>query len=479
MTFKTVTFKTVTFKTVRFKTRTFKTATAKRVQRRTIQRARVQGVHSRRARLQRAGAVFSLFVLAALSGVSVAASASGSIERSTASAGVVVSQVYAGGGNAGAAFANDYVELFNRGSAAVDVGSWTLQYAPAAGTGWQTTALSGSIAPGRFYLVSLASTAAVGAALPKSDAAGTTNLAASGGKVALVRGAAALTCGAAAGSCSSNSLVADLVGYGSAADFEGKAPAPGLDGTTAALRAGGGCTDTDSSSTDFAAGPPAPHNSASAAVKCPGAPAQGDDDGKGVGVNLDVQPVLSISLEQSTLNFGKVAPGSTPTPLAEHVTVVSNDPAGYSLKVHRSAFAPGDLPLAISATAPGKATLGPALAGGVLAPIPVAPAADLLLGTAAAAGAGSGRYLAGAAGLRIGAARRGRRSAHGHRHVHGDRPVRLRPAFGSAATAAVLAFGPATGPLLGAVAGAGPAGVAVGVTEPRAGGGRRPRARCG
>ncbi len=63
-------------------------------------------------------------------------------------------------------------------------GSWTVQYAPAAGTGWQTTALSGSIAPGRFYLVALASTAAVGTALPKPDAAGTTNLAASGGKVA-------------------------------------------------------------------------------------------------------------------------------------------------------------------------------------------------------------------------------------------------------------------------------------------------------
>ena len=340
---------------------------------------------SPRARFRRVGAVFVLFVLAALSAVASAGSASGG-----ASPGVVDSQVYAAGGNTGAGFANDYVELFNRGSAAVDVSSWTVQYAPAAGTGWQTTALSGSIAPGRFYLVSLASTAAVGAALPKADAEGTTNLAASGGKVALVRGAAALTCGAAAGSCTASSLVADLVGYGSAGDFEGKAPAPGLDSTTAVVRAGGGCTDTDSSSADFTAAPPAPHNSASAAVKCPGTPTQGDDDGKGVAVNLDVQPVLSISLDQSTLSFGKVAPGSTPAPLSERLTVVSNDPAGYSLKVHRSAFAPGDLPLAISATAPGKATLGPGLANGVLAPIPVAPAADLLLGSAAAAGTGAG-----------------------------------------------------------------------------------------
>ena len=293
---------------------------------------------------------------------------------------------------------------------------------------------------------------------PSSDAAGTTNLAASGGKVALVRGAAALTCGAAAGSCSSSSLLADLVGYGSAADFEGKAPARRL--STARRRP---FAPAAAAPTPTRAPPTSPRSARAAQLglgvpsSAPGAPAQGDDGGKGVGVNLDVQPVLSISLDQSTLNFGKVAPGSTPAPLAEHVTVVSNDPAGYSLKVHRSAFAPGDLPLAISATAPGKATLGPALAGGVLAPIPVAPAADLLLGTAAAAGAGSGDVWPARLGFAVGAARRGRRAAHGHRHVHGDRPVRLRPALGSVAATAVLAFGPAAGPLLGAVAGAGPA----------------------
>ena len=49
----------------------------------------------------------------------------------SASPDVVVSQVFAGGGNAGAPFANDYVELFNRGSTSVDVGGWTVQYASA------------------------------------------------------------------------------------------------------------------------------------------------------------------------------------------------------------------------------------------------------------------------------------------------------------------------------------------------------------
>ena len=80
----------------------------------------------------------------------------------SASLDLAVSQVYAGGGNAGATFTHDFVELFNRGATAIDVGGWTIQYASASGTTWQATALSGSIQPGRYYLVQLASAAAVG-----------------------------------------------------------------------------------------------------------------------------------------------------------------------------------------------------------------------------------------------------------------------------------------------------------------------------
>ena len=153
----------------------------------------------------------------------------------SASPDVVVSQVFAGGGNAGAPFANDFVELFNRGSATVDVGGWTVQYASAAGATWQATALTGSIAPGRHYLVQLASGAVAGS-LPTPDASGTTNLAVSGGKVAVVRGATLLTCGASAGSCAGAPSLADLVGYGSAADYEGIAAAEAIDNATAAAR---------------------------------------------------------------------------------------------------------------------------------------------------------------------------------------------------------------------------------------------------
>ena len=62
---------------------------------------------------------------------------------------VVISQVYGGGGNTGATFTNDFIELYNRGSAPVDVTGWTVQYTSASGTSWQATALSGMVQPGR------------------------------------------------------------------------------------------------------------------------------------------------------------------------------------------------------------------------------------------------------------------------------------------------------------------------------------------
>jgi len=189
-----------------------------------------------------------------------------------ASSGVVISQVYAGGGNAGATYTNDFVELFNPGATSVDLSSWTVQYASAASTSWSATPLTGSIAPGHYYLVALASTAAVGGPLPAPDATGTTNLAASGGKVALVQDATALACGASAGSCAASASIRDLVGYGGAADYEGPGPAAALSSTTAAQRGASGCTDTGDNAADFTAVAPQPRNSASAAVTCAGSP---------------------------------------------------------------------------------------------------------------------------------------------------------------------------------------------------------------
>ena len=47
--------------------------------------------------------------------------------------GVVVSQVYGGGGNTGATLKNDFIELLNAGSAPVSLSGWSVQYGSATG----------------------------------------------------------------------------------------------------------------------------------------------------------------------------------------------------------------------------------------------------------------------------------------------------------------------------------------------------------
>jgi hypothetical protein len=323
-----------------------------------------------------------LLVLLSLLALPLAAASA----RGSGSGSLAVGEIYAAGGNTGAVYTNDYVDLFNRGSSSVALSGWTLQYASASSTSWQSTALSGSIPAGGHYLVQLASGGTNGGALPTADATGSSNLAVTGGKVAIVDNATALSCGATAGSCSAVSGVQDLVGYGSATDFEGSAAAPAPSATKSIARAGGGCTDTDDNAADFAAATPNPQNSSAAASACSSTPPSGGSGGS-AGVDVDIQPLLSIALDHPTLSFPAAVPGTTPDPLPEHVTVTSNDASGYTLSVHRTAFTPADLPLGIGVGA------------GSLAAVPIAPAADLSLATTSGPSAAGGDSVATSVGF--------------------------------------------------------------------------------
>lgn len=173
---------------------------------------------------------------------------------------IVISQIYAGGGNSSAVYQNDYVELYNRGGVMVDTTGWSLQYASATGSGWDfnKTPLGGPIAPGEYYLVRLASGGANGAVLPAENVSGPINMAVAQGKVALVASFAALT-----GNCPvSHPSVKDFVGWGSADCSEGPAKAPSGSNTNALLRLAAGATDTNHNGSDFVAGAPNPRRSA-------------------------------------------------------------------------------------------------------------------------------------------------------------------------------------------------------------------------
>ena len=176
---------------------------------------------------------------------------------------VKVSQVYGGGGNAGADYRNDFIELFNRSAADVSVAGWSVQYASSTGATWQVTPLSGSVPAGKHYLVQEGAGAGGTLFLPDPDATGAIAMSATAGKVALVASTTPLS-----GACPTGGAIVDFVGYGTAANcFEGAGPTARLvpANTTAALRLADGATDTDNNNADFVIGAPNPraaHDSA-------------------------------------------------------------------------------------------------------------------------------------------------------------------------------------------------------------------------
>lgn len=172
--------------------------------------------------------------------------------------GVVISQIYGGGGNSGATYTHDFIELYNASTSSVSLAGWSVQYASAAGTSWSVTALSGSIAPGGYYLIQQAAGTGGTTSLPTPDAIGTINMSATAGKVALVNVTTALS-----GACPSGAVIVDFVGFGTTANcFEGSGPTPAPSNTTAVFRKEGGNQDTNDNAADFETGAPNPRNSA-------------------------------------------------------------------------------------------------------------------------------------------------------------------------------------------------------------------------
>ncbi|MFJ5718151.1 Ig-like domain-containing protein, partial [Neobacillus sp. NPDC093127] len=182
---------------------------------------------------------------------------------------VVISQVYGGGGNAGAQYKYDFIELYNPTNQQVSLEGWSVQYAGATGTSWSVTKLSGTIKAHGYYLIQEASSGSTGLDLPTSDIlpVGNLNLSGTTGKVALFNKTTAAT-----GSTPTGYI--DFIGYGTTANaYEGSGAAPTLSNTTSAHRrpnatenpslGKGNGWDTDNNKNDFVALAPNPRNSAS------------------------------------------------------------------------------------------------------------------------------------------------------------------------------------------------------------------------
>ncbi|MCK6682436.1 MAG: lamin tail domain-containing protein [Thermoanaerobaculia bacterium] len=189
---------------------------------------------------------------------------------STASAQVVISQVYGGGGSSSGppTYTRDYIELFNRGGTAQSINGWSVQYASATGTSWSVISLPNvSIPAGRYYLIVTGSTGSGGTIPVTADLTSTTiNAGNSAGKMALVSSTGPLS----GTGCPLGASIVDYVGYGSTANCsEGGSPTPNVSTTTAAVRNLNGCTDTNNNAADFTiVSNPVPRNSASPVNSC-------------------------------------------------------------------------------------------------------------------------------------------------------------------------------------------------------------------
>lgn len=194
----------------------------------------------------------SLAIAALVSTCIVAPQASAAADGSNA----VISEVYGGGGNKGAAFNHDFIELYNPTSADLDLTGWSVEYLSASGNSGGKHELSGSL-PAEGYFLIQEGGGGTGEPLPAPDAEGNLNLSGSKGSVKLYDASGAEV---------------DLVGYGEASLSEGS-PAQALNNSTSAQRHAEG-TDTDDNVADFSATAPTPKSAGGAAPQPDPTPAE-------------------------------------------------------------------------------------------------------------------------------------------------------------------------------------------------------------
>jgi len=189
---------------------------------------------------------------------------------------VVISEIYGGGGNSGALYTHDFIEIHNPTGSDVVMNDWSVQYQGGGGTGVFTSVagFSGIIRSHGFFLIQANPGSGGTVPLPSPDAVAGISMAAGSGKIALCSDAIGIGSPLDPG-------VVDFVGYGPANLFEGPGPAAAPGNTTSVERkatagsdagsmSAGGAEehsgngrDSDDNGADFIRRDPGPQNDAS------------------------------------------------------------------------------------------------------------------------------------------------------------------------------------------------------------------------
>ncbi|WP_293951883.1 ExeM/NucH family extracellular endonuclease [uncultured Corynebacterium sp.] len=162
----------------------------------------------------------------------------------------VISEAYGGGGNNGAAYSHDFVELFNPTDTEVDLSGWAVEYYSASGNLGNTTELTGTIPAGGHFLIQQNPGANTDLpTLPTPDVIGTANMSGSQGSLKLI---------------DATSAEVDLLGWGEAALAEGAAALKTSNPVSVQRTVAG--LDTDNNAVDFIVDTPTPEGTNGGAV---------------------------------------------------------------------------------------------------------------------------------------------------------------------------------------------------------------------
>ncbi|BAZ42534.1 hypothetical protein NIES4101_85030 [Calothrix sp. NIES-4101] len=237
---------------------------------------------------------------------------------------VVISQIYGGGGNSGATYKNDFIELYNRGTTTVNLSGWSVQYTSATDTTWDNLiSLSGNINPGSYYLIQLAAGTGGTSNLPAPDATGSISMSATAGKVALVNSITPLS-----DSNPTSTDIIDFVGYGSTANFSETSPTAAPSNTTSVARKRGN-KDTDNNFNDFTATSVNPRNSSTPSpVPKLSLPASSLTYTENAGFILIDSTITVTDSDSSNFNGGKLVVDFASGANINDILLIRNNPTG-------------------------------------------------------------------------------------------------------------------------------------------------------
>ncbi|HWN09695.1 MAG TPA: Calx-beta domain-containing protein [Pyrinomonadaceae bacterium] len=293
-----------------------------------------------------------LSFLAAILLLFISASVTSSVifAQSTADPNIRISQVYTRGGEAGAAFQNDFVELFNRGQTDVDVSGWSLNISNFAGAPPNFQISSTNIRffsspnlimkPGGHLLIKFGFSGS-GQPLPTPDInLSPFPLSEVGAQIILLPKDKTLPFHYCPAAPDLTGTVVDYVGFGIATCYEGTvAPAPLPD--KALSRQADGCIDTDDNFADLTLATPNPRNRLNGLTPC-GNP--------GSSVIEFGAPQFEVVENQGVAQVMVTRTGDVSTAATVDYLVLDNIPSNsasersdYTTKLGTLHFAPGEI----------------------------------------------------------------------------------------------------------------------------------------